>query len=178
VTLFPIVIGLVALSRLVELVVANRNTRALLAQGAVEIGRGQYPFIVALHALWLLALLLTVPMDAPVDWYWLGLFVVLQAGRIWVIASLGRFWTTRVITLPHAPLIRKGPYRFLRHPNYLVVALEIPVLPLAFDAWAIALSFGLLNLAVLAWRIGLEDRALAERRGGLSAPTFNERRSA
>lgn len=167
---FAIVIGLVAVLRLIELAIANRNTRALVAQGAVEIGRGQYPFIVALHALWLVALLGTVPMDAPVDWYWLGVFLVLQAGRAWVIASLGRFWTTRIITLPNAPLIRHGPYRFLRHPNYVIVALEIPVLPLAFGAWIIALGFGLANLAVLLWRIGLEDRALAERRVGLNAP--------
>ncbi len=163
-SLFPIVIVLVALARLVELVVANRHTRALLAQGAVEIGRYQYPYIVALHALWLVAMLVVVPFDMPADWYWLGLFVALQAGRVWVIASLGRFWTTRIITLPNAPLIRRGPYRFLRHPNYVIVALEIPVLPLAFGAWSVALGFGLVNLGLLAWRISIENRALAGRR--------------
>lgn len=169
--IFPIVWVLVALARLVELLIANRNTTALLAQGGVEIGRSQYKFIVALHAAWLAALLIAIPMAAQVDWYWLGLFAALQAARVWVIASLGRFWTTRIITLPEAPLIRRGPYRFLRHPNYLVVALEIPVLPLAFGAWDIALGFGLLNLAVLAWRIGVEERALAPRRASdLSAP--------
>ena len=155
---------LVAAERLTELVLARRNTRALLAQGAVEIGRGQYPWFVVLHAGWLAALAATVPAAAPPDWAWLGLFALLQLGRAWVIASLGRFWTTRMITLPGAPLIRRGPYRFVRHPNYLVVALEIPVLPLAFGAVWIALVFGLANLALLAWRIAIEDRALAARR--------------
>jgi methyltransferase len=106
----------------------------------------------------------TIPMAARPDWYWLGLFLLLQAGRVWVIASLGRFWTTRIISLPDAPLVRRGPYRLLRHPNYLVVALEIPVLPLVFGAWGIALVFGLVNLGLLAWRVALEDRTLEPRR--------------
>ncbi len=177
-TLFPFVLLLVALARLTELVIARRNTRALLAQGGVEIGRSQYPFFIALHTIWLLAMLFAIPPDAPVDWYWLILFLLLQAGRVWVIASLGRFWTTRIITLPHAPLIKRGPYRFLRHPNYLVVALEIPVLPLTFGAWQIAAIFGVLDLALLAWRIGVEDKALAARRENFSAPSVNVRRSA
>ena len=161
---FYLVLALVALQRVAELVIAHRNTRALLARGAREEGRGQYPVIVALHLLWLVALLVFVPAGAPPDWYWLGLFVTLQALRAWVIGSLGPFWTTRIITLPGAPLVRRGPYRFLRHPNYLVVALEIPLLPLAFGAWGVALAFGLANLALLSWRIALEDRTLAPRR--------------
>ncbi len=89
------------------------------------------------------------------------MFGLLQLVRLWVIASLGPHWTTRVIVQPGAPLVTRGPYRFLRHPNYAVVALEIPVLPLAFGAWRIALGFGLVNLALLAHRIRVEDRALA-----------------
>jgi methyltransferase len=168
VTLVRIVFVLVALERLIELVVAQRNTRALLRDGAVEVGRGQYPFLVGFHALWLATLLVLVPADAPVEWGWLGAFAVLQLARVWVIASLGRFWTTRVINLPGAPLVRRGPYRFIRHPNYLVVALEIPILPLAFDAWSLALGFGLINLGLLAWRIAIEERALAQRRSAES----------
>jgi len=159
-----IVFALVVLARLAELAIANRNTKALLAQGAVEIGAGQYPFIVALHTLWLAALIFFIPADAPVNWIWLGVFVLLQFGRVWVLTTLGRFWTTRIISLPGAPLVRRGPYRFVRHPNYLVVALEIPVLPLAFGAWQIALGFGVANLAMLAWRISIEERALTARR--------------
>ena len=159
--LAQIVTLLVALQRLAELVYARRNARRLLAAGGVEHGTGHYPLMVALHAGWLVALFVLVPAQAPADWALLGLYGLLQLGRLWVIASLGRCWTTRVIVVPEAPLITRGPYRFIRHPNYLIVALEIPVLPLAFGAWHIALAFGLANLALLAQRIRVEERALA-----------------
>lgn len=159
-----IVVALVALERLIELWYAHRNTRALIAAGGIEVGRGHYPLIVALHAAWLVAIVLTVPAQAPVSWPLIGLFVLLQGARVWVLASLGRFWTTRVITLPGAPLVRRGPYRFLSHPNYLVVAAEIAVLPAAFGAWMVAIVFSALNAAILAWRIGVENEALAARR--------------
>ncbi len=156
-----IVALLVALQRLAELVYARRNARRQLAAGGVEHGTGHYPLMVALHAGWLVALFVLVPAQAPADWALLGLYGLLQLGRLWVIASLGGRWTTRVIVLPEAPLITRGPYRYVRHPNYLIVALEIPVLPLAFGAWQIALGFGLANLALLAQRIRIEERALA-----------------
>ncbi len=159
--LAQIVTLLVALQRLAELGYARRNARRLLAAGGVEHGAGHYPLFVALHGAWLAALFVMVPAEAPADWGLLGLYGLLQLGRLWVIASLGRRWTTRVIVVPGAPLVTRGPYRFLRHPNYLIVALEIPVLPLAFGAWQIALGFGLANLALLAWRIRIEERALA-----------------
>ncbi len=152
---------LVAVQRLGELAYARRNTKRLMAAGAVEHGAGHYPLIVALHGAWLAALFALVPAEAPANWGLLGLYGLLQLGRLWVIASLGRRWTTRVIVVPGAPLVTRGPYRFLRHPNYLIVALEIPVLPLAFGAWQIALGFGLANLALLAQRIRVEARALA-----------------
>lgn len=163
-SLFHVVLGLVVLQRLAELAFAQRNTRRLLAKGAVEVGRGHYPLIVALHAAWIAVLALTVPADAPASWPLLGLFLVLQAARIWVIASLGPYWTTRIITLTAAPLVRRGPYRWLRHPNYLVVVLEIAVLPLAFGAVWIALVFSLLNAVLLWHRIRVEAEALAGRR--------------
>ena len=163
-TVLQIVVLLVALQRLAELVYARRNTRALLAAGGTESGAGHYPLLVLLHSAWLAALLVLVPHDAPAHWGLLGLFLLLQAARVWVIVSLGRFWTTRIITLPDAPLVRRGPYRWLRHPNYLVVALEIAVLPLAFGAWQLALVFSALNAAILAWRIRSEERSLAPRR--------------
>ena len=159
--LAQIVTLLVALQRLAELGYARRNARRLLAAGGVEHGAGHYPLFVALHGAWLAALFVLVPAEAPADWGLLGLYGLLQLGRLWVIASLGGRWTTRVIVVPGAPLVTRGPYRFLRHPNYLVVALEIPILPLAFGAWQIALGFGLANLALLAQRIRIEERALA-----------------
>ena len=159
--LAQIVTLLVALQRLAELGYARRNARRLLAAGGVEHGAGHYPLFVALHGAWLAALFVLVPAEAPADWGLLGLYGLLQLGRLWVIASLGGRWTTRVIVVPGAPLVTRGPYRFLRHPNYLAVTLEIPVLPLAFGAWQIALVFGLANLALLAHRIRVEERALA-----------------
>jgi alkylresorcinol/alkylpyrone synthase len=159
------IVLLVAAQRLAELVYARRNARRLLAEGGVEHGAGRYPLLVLLHAAWLVALFVLVPPGAAVSWPLLALYLLLQAARLWVLASLGRFWTTRVITLPQAPLVARGPYRWLRHPNYLVVAAEIAVLPLAFGAWQLALGFSLANALVLADRIRTEERALAPRRG-------------
>ncbi|HTP77877.1 MAG TPA: isoprenylcysteine carboxylmethyltransferase family protein [Rhizomicrobium sp.] len=159
-----IILALVVLQRMVEIVYAQRNTRALLARGAVEIGRGHYPLIVLLHAAWLTAIVLLLPQDAAIHWIPMAAFVLLQLARVWVIATLGPYWTTRIITLPDAPLVRSGPYRFVRHPNYLVVAGEILALPLAFGETGVALVFSALNAAILAWRIREENAALASRR--------------
>jgi len=164
-----IVVLAVAAQRLGELLYAQRNTRRLLAAGAQEIGAGHYPLFILLHGGWLVAIFIAVPADAPVDRWLLALFVLLQIGRLWIVATLGRFWTTRIITLPGQPLVKRGPYRFSRHPNYLVVTGEIAILPLAFGAWIIALAFSLANAALLWHRISVEERALAERRSGFSA---------
>jgi len=107
---------------------------------------------------------LLVPADTAVRWPFLGLFLVLQVGRFWVLWHLGRFWTTRIITLPGAPLVAGGPYRFCRHPNYVVVVGEIATLPLALGQWPVALLFSLLNAAILIERIRVENAALATRR--------------
>lgn len=156
---------LVAVQRIAELIYAGRNTRRLLAAGGVEHGAGHYPLFVALHGSWLAVLILTVPPATPPNLTLLLLFVLLQVARVWVVVSLGRFWTTRIITVPGAPLVRRGPYRFLRHPNYLVVTLEIAVLPLAFGAWQVALGFSVLNALLLWHRIRVEDGVLAPRQG-------------
>jgi methyltransferase len=161
-----VVLGLVTAQRLGELVLANRNTRALRARGAVEIGAGHYPLIVALHAAWL-AGLWALAWNRPVNLAWLCLFIILQLLRVWVIASLGRRWTTRIIILPGETLVRRGPYRFVSHPNYMVVAGEMAVLPLVFGLGAYALAFSLLNAAVLFVRIRAENRALASAPSGV-----------
>ena len=158
------ILGFVTLQRLVELRLADRNSRRLLAEGAIEYGRGHYPFIVALHMLWLAALWWWVP-GRPIDIPLLLFFLLLQLGRVWVIATLGERWTTRIIVKPGAPLVKSGPYRFLNHPNYLIVTLEIAILPLVFGLWQIALVFSLLNAIILSIRIGAENRALASLRG-------------
>ena len=160
-TAAALVLALVTLQRLAELVVARRNTRALLARGAYEASPGHYKLIVAVHAAWLAALWWLAPGKA-ISWPLLGLFLLLQMARLWVLATLGVRWTTRIIVLPDAPLVARGPFRFLRHPNYAVVVAEIAVLPLAFGLWQVALIFSVLNAAVLAIRIKAEEKALKE----------------
>jgi len=159
VTLTIAILALVTLQRLGELWLSNRNTRLLLAQGAHEVGAAHYPLIVAVHAAWLAALWWLAP-GQPVALIWLALYVLLQPARVWVLASLGPRWTTRIIVLPNAPLVKAGPYRFVSHPNYVVVAAEIAVLPLVWGLWPVALIFSALNAAVLAIRIRQENRAL------------------
>jgi methyltransferase len=154
------ILALVTLQRLGELWLSNRNTRRLLAQGAREYAPEHYPLIVAVHVLWLAALWWLAP-GRSVDAAWLVLFALIEVARVWVLASLGPRWTTRIIVLPDTPLVRRGPYRFVSHPNYMVVAAEIAVLPLVFGLWRVALVFTLLNAAVLAIRIREESRALA-----------------
>jgi methyltransferase len=159
-TLGLAILCFVTLERAVELGVARRNTRALLARGAREAAPGHYVFVVALHAAWLLGLWILAP-DRPASIPWLLVFVVLQALRVWVLATLGRRWTTRIIVVPGAPLVASGPYRWLSHPNYAVVIGEIAVLPLTFGLRTFAAVFTLLNLLILFVRIRAEDRALA-----------------
>lgn len=159
-----IVLALVALQRLAELIYSARNTRRLLAAGGVEIGATQYPFFILVHATWLASMAAFVPPSAPANWWLLGAYALVQPLRVWTIATLGPYWTTRIVTVPGAPLVTSGPYRFLRHPNYVVVCAEIALLPLAFGAVEIAIVFSILNAALLSWRIRVEERALAPRR--------------
>jgi methyltransferase len=163
VTVWHILIALIALQRLIELAIAGINTRRLLAAGGIEHGAGHYPLMVLLHVAWLASLIAFVPADAALDPLLFVLFLVLQAGRVWVIASLGRHWTTRVITVPGAPLVKRGPYRWVRHPNYLIVVAEIAVVPLIAGAWQIAVAFSVANAVLLWHRIRIENAALAGR---------------
>jgi methyltransferase len=159
-----LIITLVALQRLTELLLSNRNTRILKAKGAIEAGARHYPLMVLLHTSWLLAMLLTTPANAVVNGWILQAFVILQLGRVWAITTLGHFWTTRIITIPGIPLITTGPYRFCSHPNYIVVIGEIAVLPLMFGNWQVAAIWSGLNALLLAWRIHVEEMTLAERK--------------
>jgi methyltransferase len=153
----------VVIQRLGELVYARVNTRRLLAEGGVEHGAGHYPLFILLHGGWLIAIvLLAKPMDTP-SLLLISGFVLSQILRFWTLASIGRWWTTRIISAPHFPRVRKGPYRFLPHPNYTVVVIEIAVLPLLLGAPWVALAFSVLNAALLWWRIRVEAGVLAER---------------
>lgn len=154
-----LLLGFVTLQRLGELVIARRNTRRLLARGAREVGAAHYPLIVALHAAWL-AGLWWLGRDEPLDQPWLLAYAGLQVLRGWVLASLGERWTTRILVVPGETLVRRGPYRFIPHPNYAVVIGEIAVLPLVLGLGWYALVFSGLNAAVLFVRIRAENRAL------------------
>ena len=147
------------LERLGELWLANRNTRRLIAGGGHEVAPGHYPLIVALHAAWLTALWWLAPAR-PVNLRLLMLFGVVELARLWVLQTLGRRWTTRIIVVPDETLVRRGPYKYLDHPNYAVVVAEIALLPLVFGLWRTALVFTLFNAAALAIRIRQENRAL------------------
>jgi methyltransferase len=153
------ILAFVTLQRLTELPVARANTRRLLAAGAKEVAPGHYPLIVAVHAGWLAALWWLAPAQA-IHLPFLALFAALQLLRIWTLRTLGPRWTTRIIVVPGEALVERGPYRYLHHPNYLVVIGEIAVLPLVFGLWQVALVFSTLNAAVLTIRIRAENAAL------------------
>lgn len=165
-TIPVLAVALVAAQRLFELALARRNERRARARGAIERGERHYPFIVALHALWLVSTLVEATLrgpDLPVLWpVPLALFVLVQPLRYWAIFSLGESWNTKILVVPGAKPIRSGPYRYLNHPNYVVVAVEILSFPLIFGAWITALVFTVLNAALLSVRIREENRALAE----------------
>lgn len=162
--MWPIVIlAFVTLQRLAEVVIARRNSAALIAQGGREVGASHYPLIVAFHAAWIIGLWISAP-GSEVNILWLALFALLQAMRVWVLQTLGPRWTTRIIIMPEKPLVVAGPFQYLRHPNYLVVALEIFILPLAFGLSWFAFIGGIINLGILATRIRIEERALSSLR--------------
>lgn len=159
-------VGIVAVQRVAELWLSRRNERIQHARGAVERGAGHYPFMVALHALWLVSTLMEGFVRGPeLPTYWpvpLVLFLLVQPIRYWAIFSLGPAWNTRILVVPGSQPVARGPYRFLSHPNYVVVAVEILTFPLIFGAWATALVFTVLNAALLGVRIRAEEDALDE----------------
>jgi methyltransferase len=154
-----ILLAFVTLQRLAEVWWAKRNQARLLAAGGIEHGASHFPLMVLVHAAWLIGLWL-VGADRPIEPLFLAAFVVLQIARLWVLLTLGRRWTIRIITVPGERLIARGPYRLLRHPNYAVVCGEVAVVPLALGLALYALVFSILNAAVLAIRIPAENAAL------------------
>jgi len=163
VTFAELILGAITLQRVGELVISRANTRKLLARGAVEVAPRHYPLIITVHTAWLLSLWV-FGHDQPVNVVALAGYLILQCLRFWVIRTLGSRWTTRIIVLPGQPLVSAGPYRFLSHPNYAVVAGEIAVLPLVLGLPLLAVVFTILNATALAIRIWAENRALAASR--------------
>ncbi len=161
------IVGVVACERLVELVISKRNSAVAFARGGKEFGRGHLGVMVALHTLFLFAAPAEVLLlDRPVIPWLFGAMVLLLCGtmtlRYWAIGTLGQRWNTRVIVVPGLSAVSEGPYRFLRHPNYVAVVLELLAIPLMHNAWLTAVVFGLCNLALLKVRIDCEERALRE----------------
>ena len=164
--LFTALVLAVGVERLVELAVSKRHAAWAFSRGGKEFGRGHFPAMVALHTALLFGALAEVWMlDRPfrpiLGWVALAVVIASQTLRWWCIATLGRQWNTRVIVVPCLPLVSRGPYRLLRHPNYVAVVLEGAALPLVHSAWATAVVFTVLNAALLARRIQVEERALA-----------------
>jgi len=157
---------LILVQRGLEELYSARNTKRLLAAGGREVGGDYYPVVAITHLAWIAAVFMLISPTAPVIWSLAGLYLLLQVARYWTIATLGRYWTHRIITVEAAPVVRAGPYRFLRHPNYVVTIAETFLLPLVFGDAAVAVIFGCVWSAVVYYKILLEDAALTERREG------------
>lgn len=157
-TLALLFLTYVIAERLIELPIARRNTKRLLAQGGVEHSPGHYPVIVAIHTGWILAMV-WFGHDNPVNLIWLGVYAVLQILRVYILGTLGRRWTTRIIVVPGEEKVSRGPFALVPHPNYLLVVAEILVAPLVLGLWEVAAIFSALNAAVLIIRVSAEERA-------------------
>ena len=163
--IFYFILVFVIIQRLVELLIAKRNEKTMLAKGAYEVGASHYKYMILLHASFFISFILEVvyfQTDFTPFYVLLVVFLLLQLLRVWCLGSLGVFWNTKIIILPGANVVVKGPYSFIRHPNYLVVCLEILVLPLMFQAYVTAITFTILNLIMLSVRIPVEEKALIE----------------
>jgi methyltransferase len=154
-----LLLGAVTMERIAELLIARRNTARLLAKGAMEFAPRHYPAIVLFHALWLASLWI-FGSTSPLNSAWLAIFLALQILRAWILTTLGPRWTTRIIVLQNAPLVKSGPYRIFSHPNYIVVIGEIAVLPLCLGLLWLALASSIANAILLLIRVRAENAAL------------------
>jgi len=162
--LFVVFIIFLVTQRMTELYISKRNERWLLSQGAIEYGREHYPYIVALHTLFIVSLIVEYYLSGgqPMSYIFLLLFILLLTFKYWVLSSLGLYWNTRIYRVPGAIAVRKGPYKLFKHPNYVDVVLEIAVIPLVFHLYYTALIFSVLNAIMLFVRIRVENKVWAE----------------
>jgi len=161
---FFVFISYVILLRIGELLLSKRNEKWLLQNGAVEYGKKHYPFIVAIHILFIISLIIeySTQQTASFSLFFIILYFLILVFKAWVVLSLGKFWNTKIFHISNLPLVKKGPYRYIKHPNYMNVIAEIAVIPLAFHLYFTAITFTILNAMMLFVRIKEENRALRE----------------
>ncbi|MFT4414153.1 isoprenylcysteine carboxyl methyltransferase family protein [Fredinandcohnia humi] len=161
---FWIFISLLAIQRVIELMIAKRNEKSIIKQGGYEVGHSHYKYMVLMHVMFFVSFLYEVSyFDKELSTMYrilLPFFLLTQVGRVWVIYSLGMFWNTKIMILPASQIRVKGPYKYLKHPNYLIVSIELIILPLFFSAYFTAIVFSLLNIMILSIRIPIEEWAL------------------
>jgi len=159
---FILFISFIILLRIGELLLSKRNEKWLLQNHAVEYGKSHYPFIVALHVFFIGSLIIEYYSKQPksCNLFFLLLYLIMLAFKVWVIMSLGKFWNTKIYHIPNLPLVRKGPYKFIKHPNYLIVIAEIAIIPLTFHLYYTAIIFTILNAIMLSVRIKEENKVL------------------
>ena len=161
---FIIFISFLILQRLSELLIAKRNEKWLLQQGAVQYGQGHYPFMVAMHTFFIISLILEYILrgDSQISWLFFVLFMVVLVFKFWALSSLGKYWNTKIYRIPGVSPVKSGPYKYLKHPNYIEVVCEIAIIPLVFHLYYTAILFALLNVAMLTVRIKEENRVWAD----------------
>ena len=161
---FIIFITFLILQRLSELLIASRNEKWLLSQGAVQYGQSHYPFIVAMHTLFLVSIIVEYVVRGPltISYTFLVLFIIVLLFKFWALSSLGKYWNTKIYRVPGVYPVKKGPYKFLKHPNYMEVICEIAIIPLVFHLYYTAIIFTVLNACMLTVRIGVENKVWAD----------------
>lgn len=160
---FKIFIAFFILQRLSELIIARRNEKWLLSQGAIQYGQSHYPFMIALHTLFIISIIAEyVFRVAPqIDWLVLVLFILVLSFKFWALSSLGKYWNTKIYRIPGVYPVKKGPYKVLKHPNYMEVVCEIAIIPLVFHLYYTAIIFSVLNSIMLVVRIRTENEVWA-----------------
>jgi methyltransferase len=161
---FIIFILFVITQRLSELYIARGNEKWLRSQGAVEYGKEHYPFIVALHTLFIVSMIVEYMLrsSSPVDFIFLILFILLLLFKFWALSSLGKYWNTKIFRVPGTGPVKKGPYKLFKHPNYFIVVCEIAIIPMVFHLYYTAIIFTVLNAIMLTVRIRVENRVWAK----------------
>mgnify|MGYP001445338882 CR=1 FL=1 len=162
INIFYLILIFIVLQRIAELTYSNYNTKRLILEGAKEYYKDHYPLFIILHGTWIISIIFFIPHNTSANIFFLIVFIILQILRVWVIITLGKYWTTRIIRIKNSTLVKKGPYKFIKHPNYLIVFFEILILPLIFSATELSIIFTILNALLLLYRIKLENKAILE----------------